>query len=421
MGEQKVLIEYFTGYEHGGTTLAMAPQHEGCGFESRRIGDPLNWCGPVTTPTRPDVGNHGAYVLRQRVGRDGNTYYGIGKPTDKAIPSGGFASNPLYMSFFYRHNRTMNDFAPWLTYGVWGVGTSDLRYCELRIQHQLGARTFVLYDSDGLNVAVGSATINPNVWYWIKVVVFKGIYPEDSYVKVYVNDVLDIDYGSAHIGVFRSPRCFMGGRWDLAGGHGGLSFDEYYDDAVIGSSWMPNDQHHVVYMTPNADGTHSDHWATWSYMEVDERPHDGDVTIVGPAEGFREGAWWTCHVEPCSTAGESTGITPRIFAVRNMTISKDGGFGSSNCSKIRLKLGDDLLDSPAYRQLFFSYVGQTRVFQNNPWNSYPWTTGMLDDLEVGTLVRDEEGYWLTQAGIHVLFGDRGPSPVDSQVNRNFGR
>lgn len=416
-----MLLEYFTGFEHGGTTLSTAFQHEGCGFESRRILIPLNWCGPVTSPVRPSANNHGKYVLRLMIGKGGNAYYGLGAPDSRGIPRDGFVSNPLCVSLFYQHNHR-NDFAPY-TYGVCGLGSLADRYCELRMTYAFAdAGRIQVFDSNGVSQAIGPTVLGPNAWYWIRLAVYKGATQADNYVEVYVDDTLQFKFYNIDLSTFSEPKFSMGGRWDLAAGHGGAEIKVYYDDVVIGNSWMPLDDYYVVYMVPNANGTHfpDGYWSPWNYIEVGERPHDGPITKVMPVDGYGEGAWWTCHVESCSEAGEHTGIAPKIFAVRNMIISNTGFL--INHSKIRLKLADNCVDSPLPRDLAQAFLGQTRIFQNNPWSQCAWTTGMLNDLEVGTWVQDDESYSLTQAGIHVLFGVRPPYDENqSRVFPNFGR
>lgn len=415
-------IEYFTGYEHGGNTITTTTQHEGCGYTSQLMSPPLGWSGPITTVTR---GAHGAYVLRQSVGKDGNTYWGIGVPSDSGIPNSGFTSNPVHFSFFYRHNNSRADTTtPVPQYGVFGVGYAGTRYCELTIQFPSGSDYFVLKDSTGAAVATGTTSIQSNTWYWIRMSVYKGATQADNYVKLYIDDTQEFDYSNINLGAFSTVRCYMGGRWDPRTGHGGIQFKEYYDDLVVGDDWMPSDDYFVVYMFPNANGDYHPEgwWAPVSYLEVVDRPHDSGVTIVGPIEEAAEGAWWFAHVEPCSTAGESTGVEPKIYAVRNMIISRGGGFGASNKAKIRLKLDANIDDSPSSRLLLAKYVGQTRVYQLNPWTGEAWTTGMLNDLEVGTYVEQEDPYWMTQCGIHVLFGARGSYPANvPKVFNNFGR
>lgn len=153
--------------------------------------------------------------------------------------------------------------------------------------------------------------------------------------------------------------------------------DCYWDDLAISDSGIPG-AGQVNILKPNATGSYTA-WASGSYADVDEVPHDSDTTYAR----YTTGGWPKFSVNLDSAA--TGGISGSIKTVKSVAIVRDEGGASNLAIGLRYSGNTDYTSGAVGPGT--TYVAWAKMHATAPGGG-AWSAAVLDALECEMLASD---------------------------------
>lgn len=178
----------------------------------------------------------------------------------------------------------------------------------------------------------------------------------------------------------------------------GNSVDYFYDDIYIRDDTTYLGASQVTAIVPNANGSTMD-WTAGTnssdFNEVDETPSDSDTTYVKSNAGAGEIALFDMQ------SAADVGITGTIHGLKGgIYVREDPSATSSNSMRLRSNTTNN--DTTA-RNLPVQYNSLYKVYTTDPATAVAWTTGGVDDVELGSIEANAAAIRMTKVAIEVLY------------------
>lgn len=157
-----------------------------------------------------------------------------------------------------------------------------------------------------------------------------------------------------------------------------VAFDCYYDDMSINNT-APSGAGEVRQILPTGVGNYTG-WVTGTgttFAECDEVPHNSDTDYIAVPSTEGNTAK-TFAMQDCITVG----IVGTIRCVKNTAVLRTESTTSSSSIGVRIRSGSTDNNSSA-SEVLTTYQRISKMHDNNPDGSVPWTRSALDAVECG--------------------------------------
>ncbi len=183
----------------------------------------------------------------------------------------------------------------------------------------------------------------------------------------------------------------------------------YIDDIVFDNAAQPPCGQSIARMDPDSDGATT----TWTigagagadWENVDDVPPDNSTTYL--LSTGTAGNASTVGLESATSAA----ITGAVNAVKSFGLFVRNG-GTNGSIQMRLASGSNIADATAstVSTVTPSYSTRSNVFVTEPVTGNPWSTTLLNSLEVGAVEASTNTTRATVFNAHVLFTPSGGGP-----------
>lgn len=269
---------------------------------------------------------------------------------------------------------------------LWGGQTVAQKW-SVRID---SAGNLSVYNQADTLVATGATVLSANTWYLIEMQA--GTSATAAY-ELKIDTVSELS-GTMDTTVTNHAQV----RFGKTVNKNGNSVDYFYDDIYIRDDTTYQGAVQVTAIVPNANGSTMD-WTAGTnssdFNEVDETPHDTDTTYVKSNAGAGEVALFDMQ----STA--DVGIIGTIHALKGgIYVREDPSAASSNSLRLRSNTTNN---DTTGRNYGVSYNSSYKVYTTDPATTVAWTTGGVDDVELGSIEANAVAIRMTKVAIEVLY------------------
>lgn len=363
------------------------------GFEAGVLG----WLG--ATGITASVKRSGDYSLQLTPVTTGTASKDLLPPAANGTPTGSLDLATAYYRFYVRFAAL--------------PGSASEIFAEVRSAAALKARLTIastgavaVLSASGTTLGTSTATLSVDTWYEIEFQVGTGT---DAAWSLRIDENVEASGTSSLIGASNNAYLRLGKTLNL----NGQGYDAYYDDVRVDSDGFPG-AGSIVAMHADSVGADAD-WVS----SAGGASTASDVAAIDTvyATTSTNGAAQTYGLETAASAG----ISSDIGGVMVMAHCRD--VGGTSALAVRTRSGSNVADTDSVN-ITANYGIQARFFATEPVSGDPWTTALLNALEVGVVSAATEGVRCELAIAQVEFvpaaGNAPAAPSDLAVDATDG-
>ena len=259
----------------------------------------------------------------------------------------------------------------------WASDTTNKEACNVSLRMVSSGSGFVVRAFDDAQTQIGTWTSSElalNTWHSFQLRFPTGMATSDT-VIVRINGTEVLNETAQDIGTGASNDEWYLGKTGDANGAG---YTAYFDDFITSEDEYPNEDHKIVCLRPDADGTHTD-WtggtgsAPW-YTEVDEAVPDGGTTYIQATGTANDKFSFGC-------GSLSIGGSDTILAVQGICDIYDNITGDF---RIFIRSGTTESQVASGLDASANYNSEVmRCLSDDPDTATTWTQSGVNALEVG--------------------------------------